>query len=299
MSRLTVIALVGASSIVAMLIAIRGTAFQATRAPAPESKAIQNAEAFLRACALPPSTAMVRARLQSIPGNEKWIVEWEGDYRVSLEANTCAVHMFVNKRREHEQFRNIGRTGRDALGERRAAEEHVLGLARAIGIPTGTILERLEIIGEGAAGRTDANRAGKVLAEIRPRAYGYRYLRGGPGMVFTVDRQDGVLVRFSQAWAIDPDSPALRLTSAEASKIADGPYQDYYRNRKPGPHGAQRQGPRAPEIGYVVPNGQFGGLNRGPGPRLKARLAWVVYFNQETVWIDAESGSVLGGEIFG
>jgi len=50
-------------------------------------------------------------------------------------------------------------------------------------------------------------------------------------------------------------------------------------------------------LGYVRPNGLFGGKQDPDQVPFRLRLAWAVYFGEESVWIDAGDGSILGGEI--
>ncbi len=98
------------------------------------------------------------------------------------------------------------------------------------------------------------------------------------------------------------ESSKAALTFAQASEIATkiarkydvGKYRkgetQYSLNAKPKPSEEPSQ------LEYILPNGEFGGLNYPFKAPYKLRLAWVLrYPRNEAIFIDADDGKCLGG----
>ena len=113
-------------------------------------------------------------------------------------------------------------------------------------------------------------------------------------MSITVDPQDGTLVSFGQQWDVQVESHTVSFPKDKAVAKAKQVYAEYYRTRTPPHKGTYKS---KVELGYVLPNGGFGGKRYPERVPFRIRLAWAVFFWEEAVWIDAGNGSVLGGAI--
>lgn len=91
-----------------------------------------------------------------------------------------------------------------------------------------------------------------------------------------------------------PDAPAPpKLSKSEAEKLANPAYLQHRR-----PLFRHSDAPTNAKLGWVVPNPSYGSgyppLSSSARP-YRVRLAWVVYFGEDAVFIDPYGGSVLGG----
>lgn len=298
MNRLTFIGIAGVVFVTLALLATRPYIAESSPQLLTQTRAVEAAQGFLRACALPIPEKPPKATIQTRNGEaDKWVIEWEEQYRLVLLGDSGQVRWFVNSRREYEHVRQIGRTGHLLLKSREDAVSFCTAMAKSIGLPGGAVLHSLKVVSDGDPKETDGNPVGHVVARFKPRPFGFQYLRGGPGMVLKVDKQDGCLVLFNQTWITQADPPVQRASRDEAIGAARTAHEAFYRDHR-SPHRGQLQGSRTPELGYVVPNASFGGIGRRVGVAPRARLAYVVYFGEESVWVDAETGRVIGGEVF-
>ncbi|GIV15765.1 MAG: hypothetical protein KatS3mg022_1200 [Armatimonadota bacterium] len=256
-----------------------------------EQQAVNIAHRFLQNAGLQlPSTAP-RAQLRTKrDGWRVWQVEWTNRYSMEIDARTGQVYWFANYGREYEQVKRIGRDRQPKIASREVAEQYCWQLAQRLGLPKDAYLKRLRIVAEGEAG--DANRAGSVSANFEVRYFGYTFLSEGGEVAFSVDPLDGTLMFFSARAPTVIESHDVRISQTEAVSKAKQIYADWYRTHR-SPHQGKYTG--RVEIGYVYPNGVFGGKRYPPQVPYRARLAYAVYFGEEAVWIDAADGSVLGG----
>jgi len=89
-----------------------------------------------------------------------------------------------------------------------------------------------------------------------------------------------------------PDAPAPpKLSTNQAEKLATAAYLKQQR-----PQFRRANAPTSAKLGWVVPNPSYGsGYPRSRVRPTPVRLAWVVYFGSEAVFIEPYDGSVLGG----
>jgi len=249
------------------------------------------ASEFLQTCQLRPAsgTPITRLRTKS-DGWRAWEVSWQGQYSLHVDARSGQVYRFHNYGREREQVKHIGRDRSPQIASREAAERVVWQLAQRLGLPKGATLKSLRMTAEGESG--DANRAGAVSAVFEVRYFGYSFLGESGELSLLVDPIDGTLVYFGRRPQPLIESHDVRIARDKAVGKAKQVYASWYRTRR-SPHRGEYQG--RVEVGYVYPNGAFGGKRYPPQVPYRARLAYAVYFGQEAVWIDAADGSVLGG----
>jgi hypothetical protein len=254
-------------------------------------QAVVAASEFLQTCQLRPAsgTPITRLRTKS-DGWRAWEVSWQGQYSLHVDARSGQVYRFHNYGREREQVKHIGRDRSPQIASREAAERVVWRLAQRLGLPKGATLKSLRMTAEGESG--DANRAGAVSAVFEVRYFGYSFLGESGELSLLVDPIDGTLVYFGRRLQPLIESHDVRIARDKAVGKARQVYASWYRTRR-SPHRGQYQG--RVEVGYVYPNGAFGGKRYPPQVPYRARLAYAVYFGQEAVWIDAADGSVLGG----
>lgn len=265
-----------------MLAAVAGYALWSAATPraysAPrvlsEQEAVAAAHRFLEIGGLAPPFGQLLSRLHTF----------------SIEAQSGVVHWFRNYVREYEQVKGIGRNRPPRFTSREMAEQHCWQLARRLGLPKDAHLAGLHTTREGEAG--DANRAGEVSACFAVRPFGYPFVGGGCEVSLTVDPLDGVLVGFRRAVPYFIESHDLRISKEEAVRRAKQVYEGWYRTHR-SPHRGQYAG--RVEVGYIFPNSAFGAKRYPPRVPHRVRLAYVVYFGDEAVWIDAADGSLLGG----
>lgn len=256
-----------------------------------EQQAVDSAHRFLQAAGLPLPSTTPRTRLRTKrDGWRVWQVEWTSQYSMEMDARTGQVYWFANYGREYEQVKRIGRDRQPKIASREAAEQYCLQLAQRLGLPKDAYLKRLRMVAEGETG--DANRAGSVTANFEVRYFGYTFLGEGGEVGISVDPLDGTLMFFSARAPTVIESHEVGIPRDKAISKAKQVYTDWYRTHR-SPHQGKYTG--RVEIGYVYPNGLFGGKRYPPQVPYRARLAYAVYFGEEAVWIDAADGSVLGG----
>jgi hypothetical protein len=258
-----------------------------------ERQAIDSAHRFLLAAGLQVPSTAPHTRLYKKPdGWPVWQLEWANQYSVEMDARTGQVYWFANYGREYEQVKRIGRDGQPQIASREAAEQYCWQLAQRLGLPKGAYLKRLRMVAEGEARKGDANRAGSVSADFEVRYFGYTFLDEGGELGFSIDPLDGTLTFFSARAPTVIESHDVHIPQDEAVSKAKQVYANWYHTHR-SPHQGKYTG--RVEIGYVYPNGAFGGKGYPRQVPYRARLAYAVYFGQEAVWIDAADGSVLGG----
>ncbi len=231
-----------------------------------------------------------------MPFGDIWDVTWNDQYWFVIDAETIAIRMYENSGRVDDQVHRRNRTGLRVIASKQAAEECARDLATKLKFPGEAFVESSDVFDDDDPGKTDANKIGKATVRLATRPYGYPFLQGGNGMSFDIDPQDGLLVQLFQNWEVEIASHDPRIAKEAAAATSQNAYESHYSTRY-SPLRGNQDGSKPPKLGYVVPNGMFGSkLNETRRP-FKARLAWVVYFGEESVWIDAGNGAVLGGEL--
>lgn len=264
-------------------------------APISEQAATVLAKQFLDVCGLPTPKTGLNARLSiNSKGATIWELRWGGDYEVDLNANTGQPLFFDNNRRIWEQVHGIGRAGKK-FSTRELAAKEVWRLARLLSLPSDGYLARLDITDENDLDAKDENKAGSIGANFSVKPNGYPFLGRGNGMSIVIDPVDGQLVFFTQSWDVLALPAVLRLTKDQA--ISTGVMT--YRVRHPElvrSDTAEMSPPAQAELGYVQPNQVFlNDASAGPD-QFQVKLAWVVYKGGEKIYIDANDGTVIGGE---
>ncbi|MGQ9791610.1 MAG: hypothetical protein ACUVR7_13295 [Armatimonadota bacterium] len=256
-------------------------------------QAIERAQRFLSICELPAPKSAPRVLWRELYGKQIWHLSWPNLYTVEVDARTGVVIGFKNYGREYEQVKGINRNRQSRFATRQEMEQYVWQMARRLGLPKDATLKRLTIYEEGAF-IGDANRAGGIFASFDVRPFGYPILGEGGVFGISVDILDGVLVGMTRALETIVESHTVSFPKDKAVAKAKQVYAEYYRTRT-SPHRGTYKG--KVELGYVLPNGMFGGKRYPEQVPFRLRLAWAVYFGEEAVWIDAGDGSILGGEI--
>ncbi len=258
------------------------------------------AERFLATAGVPTPSAevLIREHRWSQRGSvlpDVWAVIWNGKATVEVSMDTMSAVSFTNDWRILEQVRHWNRTGRSIFRNEEDARRYLTNLARAVGVPEAARLEGFSYYGDDTPDRGDANRAGSAAASFRLSAHGYPFVTpGGPGAMIEVDPQDGMLVRYWASYdhvAIPDAATPPKLISAEAEKLGIGAYLQHTR-----PSLRRANAPTRALLGWVAPNQWYGSNHRSAHDRpQRVRLAWVVYFGSEAVFVDPYDGEVLGG----
>lgn len=262
-----------------------------------QEQAREQALRFLAVCELPAPRNKPMVRLKEPAGLPVWQLKWPDLYTVEVNGRTGAVVWFKNYAREYERVKGINRNRPSRFTSRQEMEQYIWQIARRLGLPKDAYLKHFKVHEEGDPRIADANRAGAIVATFDTRPFGYSFLREAPeGGAFglTVDIVDGVVVGFSRALDVMVESHVVRFPKEQAIARAKDTYEKWYRTHS-GPHRGKYSD--KVELGYVIPNGMFGGKRYPRQVPLRARLAWAVYFGNESVWIDAADGSILGGVI--
>ncbi len=266
---------------------------------ARRERALATAKQFLATAGLPlpqsdPTFKLLDESWRRRNGCE---LSWVGTYRLELTPDGDSVVSFHNYAREAAQVRGLDRTGSSIFHSSREAAEFLTRMAKALGLPPSGTLSELKLAGDNAPGHGDANRAGIATATFVIHPSDYPFLHCGNGMTVSVDPQDGVLTYFAASWdnVIMPSKPAATpsLARTEAEKLATPLYLKHRR-----PLFRSADAPTNAKLGWVVPNPSYGSghppLSSSARP-YRVRLAWVVYFGPDAVFIDPYDGSVLGG----
>ena len=262
-------------------------------APAPgqitADAAVSDARRFLNICNLPAPSAGVRSRLDHKINGVIWDVSFGGDYEVNIDAGNGQPVFFDNNRRTWQRIHNRQKISSPVPADRKSATDRLWHLARAIGLPPQAYLARLDINARGT----------EATFSVRP--HGYHFIGRANVMALVLDPQDGQLVFLAQHWNLVPVSWTRRLTRDQATARARTARRNWYARRSTVPYTRPRGARLAaspPTLGYVEPNGAFGGTASQRTSTPKVRLAWSVPIGDESVYVDAGDGTVLGGEQF-
>ncbi|NLI01102.1 MAG: hypothetical protein GX446_16590 [Chthonomonadales bacterium] len=266
-----------------------------------KERALATAKRFLNTVGLPipAEKATITERIRSASPNnvlpDVWEVRWGGTAVVEVGIDGKTVIAFSNHARTRRQLRGIERTGTAIWRNDDEARAYLWKVANAIGMPTDAQMDAFSYYGDNTPDRGDTNRAGCAYASFRVRPYGYPFLGPGPGARLTVDPQDGVLVYYFAVWdgvilpTSPPPSPTVSRDRAEAAAT-----EAFLRHTRP-----QRRDSSAPtdaKLGWIAANGAFGSVHPWvTKPPWKVRLAWVISFGRNAVYVDPYDGSILGG----
>ena len=266
-----------------------------------QQQAIDRAQEYIRKAGLPPanpippgwsSPASIRASISDFTfGIRMWEIQLYGDYAVKLDAQTGDLLTFDHSRRTYELVHRLNRTGIRKIRTEDEAKKRVDSVAKAFGLPARAILTKL----------TMRDSKGMISARYTEKPFGYPQLASGNGMSVVIDPQDAMPKFVGSFWRTRFAPPNRRITAEHALKVAQREYDRIHQTGS-GFHLGTYSPMNPPKLGYVTPNS---GLNPTGANRISpnrssplARLAWVVHFGQESVWIDAESASPLGAMIF-
>jgi hypothetical protein len=260
-------------------------------------RAIATARSFLEKMRLPIVLGEVRVEplRRSWRPEDGWDIAWVGAYRLKMTPDGSRVRAFQKHSRELAQHKGIGRTGRSIFGTEDEAKRFLTKVAKSLGLPRGARLSEFRATRRSTPGGRGYAWGGSASARFTVPPPDYPVLHGGGGMTVCVDPQDGALTFYHASWdsfAMPPSpAPAPRVTRDKAKRAARAIYAQHGPSRR-------RSAPvvtRA-RLGWVVPNAGFGSRFQRPGRRPQSlRLAWVVSFGSDEVFVDAYGGSVLGG----
>jgi len=266
-----------------------------------KDRAIVLARKFISVANLtaPTQTPRVKSMPASSVFHDEWVVEFPGEYRLNIRKQDGVVASFTNDRRIYEQFKRMQDRSTRRFVSGGSAKTYAQSLAVKLGLAPQAKLDKLEYVRDGDPAGTDANRSGKILVRYRTMPFGYGFFGTsiGNGMGFTLDPVDGALVTFAQTWHTKIASHVVKVTKAKATAIAEHVFRSYRRKHKSF-YTVPEQAVANVELKYVLPNAAFGSTYPNRQREKLARLAYVVRFGKESVWIDAASGKLLGGQSF-
>lgn len=256
---------------------------------------------FLKVAGLraPQQTLSVRQMPAYTGFKGEWEVTFVGEYRFAVRQADGLVTAFDNDRRTHQQFKRTMDRSRVRYRNAQQARPRLETLARKLGLRSQAKLERVDYVRDGDAEKTDANRAGSIHAKYRSTPFGYHFFGPviGNGLELSIDPVDGELVAFVQSWDIKIESHAVRVSRTKAIANAETVFRPY-RKKHRSPRSTADQPVTKVELKYVLPNAAYGSTHPNRQPERVARLAYIVYFGEESVWIDSATGKLLGGESF-
>lgn len=259
------------------------------------------ARKFLKLAGLPDpkQPPSVKAMPPSSVFRDRWEVVFSGEYRLTVLHNDGMVGSFQNQRRIEEQFKGKQDRSVRRFTSANQAASHLHALATKFGLRPQAKRTKLEYVNDGDPKKTDSNRAGRIHVQYRTKPFGYAFFppEMGNGMGLTIDPVDGALVSFAQSWDIKIESHTLGVSKTRAIAKAEAVFRPY-RKKHRSFHTTADEPVGKVELGYVLPNPAYGSKHPNPTTEKLARLAYIVYFGVETVWIDAATGKLLGGQSF-
>lgn len=292
--------LIGLISSACIAIAIMGMADRAVE-PITKAQADQAARKLLKIASLPDpkNTAQVQELPEWAGLRDRWEVIFPGEYRFTIRKDTGMIGGFQNHRRIEEQFKRTQERSVKRFTSANEAASHLHSLATKLGLRSQAQRTKLEYVRDGDPMKTDANRAGRIFVNYRTKPFGYEFFGPvlGNGMGFTIDPVDGALVTFAQAWDFKIESHAVNISKAKATASAEVVFRAY-RKRHRSFHTTADQPVAKVKLKYVIPNAAYDSTYRDMKHERLARLAYIVYFGTESVWIDSATGKLLGGESF-
>jgi hypothetical protein len=128
-----------------------------------------------------------------VRGNREWDVTTGGHvFALRIDAKTGQLMSFEFHQRREEQYRGLGRTGKQKFSRTEDAKRYIVALAAKLQVPPSAKLTGFDWKKDGAV--KDANTAGSV---------GSVFKDGTGRVVATIscDPQDGALVYFSRSRA--------------------------------------------------------------------------------------------------
>jgi hypothetical protein len=266
-----------------------------------KEQAISIADKFITTAALPSPKRPAQVRdLPAYTGlGNRWEVIYPGDYRLTIHKIEGIVRGFTNDRRLEEQFKRRQNRSNKRFETAAEAISMLNNMANRLGLCSQAHRSKLEYIPDNDTSRSDSNKAGRIHVQYRTKPFGYEFIGPeiGNGMGLTIDPVDGALVSFAQSWDIKIESHVVVVNKSEAVKNAEIAFRAYRRVRR-SPHSTADQAVSRIEVGYVIPNGGYGSHFPSRERVRLARLAYVVFFGTESVWIDAATGKLLGGQSF-
>ncbi|MGI8922899.1 MAG: hypothetical protein ACR2HJ_02470 [Fimbriimonadales bacterium] len=213
-------------------------------------------------------------------------VDYSGEYRFLLLREDGSVRRFSNEGRKREAAeRPAGSPRRYATLQQ--ARLHIVRLANDLGLRPEAKLAEVKY-----------HPYGDIGAVFATRPFGHRFKGRGNGMSLSIDPVDGTLLGFSERWDIEIERPEVAIAKEVAIRTAEERFRSHHRKHHNLHSGAYKAVSKV-ELLYVVPNPTFDSDYDYSQRTPRARLAYVVFFGADNVWIDAATGKVLGGEGYG
>ena len=243
----------------------------------------QIAKTSATAAGLPMSTPAVVELEETKSFGRRWSVLWPDKVETHINPITGSIELLTNTVREDLLQAGRAQPTSFLIANEQAAKTRALAIFRAAGAPQDIFVAEARLTEEVSPGFACAT------VEVKRRHLNRRIL-GAFGLM-TLDRADGVLVSLQQSWSyvIETEHPILSVDQARSR--ARYVYEVHLIPSDPYPP-AQTE----PELAYVHPGDAFGS---SPYPKnetiLRMRLAYIVAFGPDKVWIDAVTGGCLGG----
>jgi len=245
------------------------------------------AAAFLERAGLPiPSAAPSVEPYEVVSGLQPRLeVVYPGEYRFLLLREDGPVRSFSNEGRKREAAeRPAGSPRRYATLQQ--ARLRIVRLANDLGLRPEAKLAEVKY-----------HLHGDIGGRFKTRPYGHRFKGQGNGMSLSIDPVDGTLLGFSQRWDIEIERPRVEIAKEVAIRTAEERFRSFHRKHHNLHSGAGKPMTKI-DLFYVVPNPAFDSGYDYSQRVPVARLAYVVFFGKDNVWVDAAAGKVLGGETY-
>jgi hypothetical protein len=234
-------------------------------------------------------TPSMRAVVSGACGSvSPWVTLSNDSWSAIYEVDEARILSLTNTKREAEIARRIGRTGERFY----VSDDEAWRKAEAIAqkVWQGATLKRVRLTAQSdlSANQVPTSNAARVRLEMFDTPPGTQ-LVGMNGLRIALDIQDGELLSLSivKGWTYGPATATF--SEAEARTLAVQTM-------------ATKRSVTAEDIGsveraYVNPSPTFGAVRDPELPPKQMRYAYVVNFGRDAVWLDANTGRLLGGRL--
>lgn len=258
---------------------------------------MQKAEIFAVLAGLQTTTIPDKKLLWFLHGRKAWNISWGGDADLYLDAVTGKPIGYYNwKQQEKSVTRRVAPDTPLAVPTPEAASQLAWKYAQLIQYPQAASIalsvRSVEWHGSLPDGQTPfdptsgSNRA-LWWVSFQLTVQGYAFASHKVGLGIGIDALDGNLVMFSKNLSVNPVSTVIAISANQAQDLAVRCYSSAV--------GTEIL-PTGTSLKMVQPNYLW--TDRfSTNETTDAYLAYVVEFPEASVWIDAKSGAVLGGEI--
>jgi hypothetical protein len=252
-----------------------------------KESAIKIAKGFLGACGVapsnhPPSAMWQHPRSGAVGGT--WVVRFGNEIAVGVNARTGHVMDYAHYRRAEEVSKmrmHMVRSGtRKPVSPAFVTPKSVMTLSAK---STFWNFAR-----QPAPGFQVISRGFDLRAVCHELPYGRPIVNAPNELWADFDPRDGSLIGFARSGDFTVPVTSPKVDAAKAAKIAKSTESSIpFRTGQPSFPSALK----APALGYALPAG-----DRGRPDRSKpVRLVWVVPMGEKEAWVDALTGSVIGG----